>query len=64
MIIEIIRLYKPIFKNERTNKKIVLIIIPIKLSYIDNLAWLVASKNEAKGASKENNINIGLKNLR
>ena len=53
IIIEISKLYKPIFKKDRVNKKIVLIIIPIKLSYMAFLAWLVASNNDANGLSNE-----------
>ena len=45
---DIKRLYKPIFKNDKITRNMVLIIIPIKLSYIATLALLVASKKVAK----------------
>ncbi len=64
MIIEIINPYSPIFKRDKSNNNTVLIIIPIKLSYMASLACPVASKNDARGDSKENKINIGLSILK
>ena len=64
IIIEISRLYKPIFKYDNMNKTIVLVIMPSILSYIASLALPVASKKDDNGDSKEYRIKIGLKNLR
>ena len=61
IIIEINKPYKPIFKSDNKNKKIVLIITPTKLSYIDILALPHASIKEDKTDSKEKRINMGLK---
>lgn len=64
IIIEISRLYKPIFKYDKINKRMVLIIMPTRLSYIANLALPVASRKADNGDSREYKINIGLKNLK
>ena len=61
---EISKLYKPIFKNDNRNNKIVLQIIPIKLLYMDFFAYPQASRKEESGDSIEYNIKIGLRNRR